>query len=285
MAVPSVLLETVMIEADIGPVTRRVAELFRTSGLAPFGVKKEVGIPASATRKGVKVEAYDDYRLGLGAACADTVIVKDVDGTPRVPLIRRAQPPFGGTWWIMGGVIFNFRPVEHFLLWKVHRECGLETCAIDEFVQKYDLADDQCSCNGIHMVGYLGFVRTAADDTVDPRKVCDTFNVCGMTVIHGNTQELYHDKDHSAIRWVSMEELTPGSCGHWYPEWAARKALEVYNRALGVEHVIERSLKRNEAMEGMRAIDNAQAQAWGGDVPLHKRIADDLRKAGLVDDS
>lgn len=220
------LLETLILENDKRVLVRRVEKLLSTNiVVAQPDAQMNIEIPVSATRKGVAQPVYDNYRLGLVSACADVVIVKD----GKVPLIRRAQPPFGDTWWIMGGAIFNFRPIHQFLLWKIYRECGLEKCTIDEFITKYNLTDDQYSCDGVHFVGYLGVARTAADDTTDPSKVCDTLNVCGMAVLT-TTKTLYHDKDHSAIRWVGREDLRddPNLCGHWYPQWAAQKALDIY---------------------------------------------------------
>lgn len=220
------LLETLILENDNRVLVRRVGAVLSGNFFARRAADMEINIiPVTATRKGVAQPVYDNYRLGLVSACADVVIVKD----GKVPLIRRAQSPFGDTWWIMGGAIFNFRPIHQFLLWKIYRECGLEKCTIDEFIAKYNLTDDQYSCEGVHFVGYLGVARTAADDTTDPSKVCDTLNVCGMAVVT-TTRTLYHDKDHSAIRWVESEDLKsdPDLCGHWYPQWAAKKALDIY---------------------------------------------------------
>lgn len=220
------LLEKVLFEGDYRSVLRRIEAVLR-GGTGPKEADNRLNIrvPVSATRKGVTQPAYDGYRLGLVSACADVVIVKD----GKVPLIRRAQPPFGGMWWIMGGAVFNFRPIHQFLLWKIYKECGLDTLGIEEFIAKYKLTDADYSCEGVHFVGYLGCARTAAEDTTDPAKVCDTLNVCGMAMIT-TKRDLYHDKDHSAIRWVDREDLEkePNLCGHWYPQWAASKALDVY---------------------------------------------------------
>jgi hypothetical protein len=227
-----VLLETVILEADDQPLIRRTSTLLKMGILPVAGPKlMPVRVPASATRKGVSGNVYDEYRLGLASACTDAVLVKMVSGNPKVPLIRRAQPPFAGAWWITGGANYTYRPVPHFALWKVHKEYGLDTSDIDEFVTKHGLADDECSYKGVHIIGPIGFVRTAADDTGDPAKVCDTFNLCVLAVIHGNEQELCHDKDHSDIWWMGKHDLEPGCCGHWYPEWAVRKALGIVQQA------------------------------------------------------
>ncbi len=80
------------------------------------GRLESVPIPPEATRQGVTGDVYDAYRRGLSSACADVVLVQVKDGVPKVPLIRRARPPFGGYWWIMGGGIFTLRPIDHVLL-------------------------------------------------------------------------------------------------------------------------------------------------------------------------
>lgn len=211
-------------------LVNRVVEILSLEKHRPrtLNVHRAVRIPPEATRAGVSGDVYDAYRLGLASACADVVLVMEVDGEPRVPLIRRARPPFGGCWWIMGGVIFNFRPVQQFLAWKVYRECGLEDLSLDEFVQAHNLADDQYSCGDVEIIGCLGVCRTAAEDTVG--KVCDTVNLCYMAIYRG-TQELHHDKDHTSVRWVGEKDLQPGFCGHWYPEWAATRAIEIYRSA------------------------------------------------------
>lgn len=224
-----VALETVIVESPEAPLIALVRSLRRT----PDAVRNHlpanhrvVRIPSAATRVGVPGNVYDGYRLGLACACADVVLVREAPGgLPHVPLLRRARPPFEGYWWLMGGAIFNFRPIQHFLMWKVYRECGLEDVEIEEFVQKHALADTQYSCEDLDIVGCLGVCRTAAEDTVG--KVCDTTNFCYMGIYRGD-RELYHDKDHSDIRWVAERDLTPGSYGHWYPEWAVSRALRIY---------------------------------------------------------
>lgn len=152
------------------------------------------------------------------------------DGQPKVPLIRRARPPFGDCWWIMGGVVFNFRPIQQFLLWKVRTECGLTEATIDEFVAEHALDDHAYSCSDVHIVGCLGTYRTPAEDTTDPTRVCDTINLCYMGVLTGD-QEIRHDTDHTNARWMDTDGLIAGSCGSWYPEHVARVALDIYTRA------------------------------------------------------
>lgn len=154
-------------------------------------------------------------------------LVQEKDGVPKVPLILRGQPPFGGAWWIMGGVVFNLRPMHQFLLFKALGECGIAKMDIDDFVATYSLTDLSLSCGGVHIVGCLGVCRTVASDMAGTGKVCDTINACYMAIVDPDVP-LYHDKDHKGIRWATPEELTPDSCGHWYPAWAGLKALQIY---------------------------------------------------------
>lgn len=130
----------------------------------------------------------------------------------------------------MGGVVFNFRPIEQFLLWKAHTECGLTKATIDEFVTAHSLTDHAYSCGNVCIVGCLGTYRTPAEDTIDSTRVCDTINLCYMGVLTGN-QEIRYDTDHTNARWMDTEDLTAGSCGYWYPEHVAREALAIYTRA------------------------------------------------------
>ena len=185
----------------------------------------EHAIPSLST-DGVGGEAYDGYRFGLTSACADVVIVQEVDGEPKVPMILRAKPPFGKCWWIMGGAIFNYRSVHQFVSWKAVKETGLFQGSIEDFINESD------SNFGITVVGLLGDYRTPADDTEGTGKVCDTINLCYMAVCDPNV-ELHHDKDHSAVKWFSEEDLkAEDPCGHWYPAHVARRAIQIYKKAM-----------------------------------------------------
>lgn len=224
----TVVLERIILEAESSPLVNRVRRLLTYGpGDLSLVTHHSTRVAPGATRSGVTAEAYHAYRTGLASACADVVLVAERDGQPKVPLIRRARPPFGDCWWIMGGVVFNFRPVQQFLLWKAHTECGLTQATIDDFVAEHALHDHTYSCGGVHIVGCLGVYRTPAEDTTDPARVCDTINLCYMGIIQGD-QEIRYDQDHTNCRWMSAEDLTAGSCGYWYPEHVARFALGVY---------------------------------------------------------
>ncbi len=162
--------------------------------------------------------------MGLDSSCADVVLVQERDGVLSVPLIRRAKPPFQGMWWLTGGAIFNYRPVHQFLLWKALKEGGLTTLEIDDFVREKGLEDDTTSCGGIHIVGCFGVARTAAEDTDGLGLVCDTMNNCYLGIAERDVA-FHHDRAHDDIRWVTTDTL--GDLGHWYPEWAARRALDI----------------------------------------------------------
>lgn len=226
----SVLLERVVVEGADEPLIERTRQILAQQP-APFPIAHHLTkIAPGATRLGVPADDYHKYRKGLTSQCADVVLVAERGGEPKVPLIKRARPPFGECWWIMGGVVFNYRPIQQFLLWKAHTECGLTVEKLDEFIQSHGLADDAYSCGSVHIVGCLGTYRTAAEDTVDPERVCDTVNLCYMALFLGD-EEIRYDKDHTNCRWARVEELAEGSCGYWYPEHVARRAIRIYHEA------------------------------------------------------
>lgn len=228
---PTVLLERVVTEGPDEPLIQR-ARAILSGPVQSMGAPIQhfrTRVAPGATRTGVPAEDYHRYRKGLASKCADIVLVAERDGQPKVPLIKRARPPFGGCWWIMGGVVFNYRPIQQFLLWKAHTECGLTSATLEEFLAEHELADDTYSCGNIHVVGCLGEYRTAAEDTEDPERVCDTVNSCYMGIIQGD-QEIRYDKDHTNTRWTSLAELADGTCGYWYPEHVARRALSIYRQ-------------------------------------------------------
>lgn len=228
---PAVQLEHLILESLDDPLLRRCGSLLQKPMLetSPFP-HYPTRVAPGATRQGVSAEAYHAYRTGLAAACADVVLVAERERCARVALLRRARPPFGDCWWIMGGVVFNYRPIQQFLLWKAHTECGLTTLGIDEFVAQNRLDDCRYSCGDVHIVGCLGAYRTAAEDTTDPTRVCDTINLCYMALFTG-TGELRHDRDHTNARWASFADLEREPCGYWYPEHVARRALAIYTLA------------------------------------------------------
>lgn len=245
-AVLTVLLEHVIVEGPNEPLIEHAKNILCTHSFLFGGLPQERPIPhfptriaPAATRSGVSGEDYNRYRKGLTSQCADIVLVAERDGEPKVPLIKRARPPFGDCWWIMGGVVFNYRPVQQFLLWKAHTECGLTAKTLPEFIDEYALADNAYSCGNIHVVGCLGAYRTAAEDLDDPERVCDTVNLCYMGIILGD-QEIRYDRDHTNARWASLDGERPMGvqCGHWYPEHVGRRALEIYRRARGLLQLI-----------------------------------------------
>lgn len=228
---PTVLLERVIVEGPAEPLVARTREILasQTPATSPIA-HHETRIAPGATRAGVSAEDYHRYRKGLASQCADIVLVAQRDRQPKVLLIKWARPPFGACWWIMGGVVFNYRPVQQFLLWKAHTECGLTSVKLEEFIHEHALADDAYACGNVHIVGCLGTYRTAAEDTEDPERVCDTVNLCYLGIVLGD-QEIRYDQDHTNCRWSSEGELTEGSCGYWYPEHVARRALQIYEYA------------------------------------------------------
>lgn len=224
----TVALERIILEGDLSQLAERTRRLlaYGPDDLSLI-THERTRVAPGATRCGVAAETYHGYRLGLASACADVVLVAERGGQPKVPFLKRARPPFGDCWWIMGGVVFNYRPIQQFLLWKAHTECGITKAKIDEFVAEHALDDRQYSCGDVHIVGCLGAYRTPAEDTTDPAFVCDTINLCYMGVLTG-TQEIRYDTDHTNARWMSTSELIAGSCGYWYPEHVARRALDIY---------------------------------------------------------
>ena len=228
---PSVEVEGIILEAPDAVIVAAVKDYLmhgKENHLYPQGMKM-VKVPEEATRNGVPADAYDAYRFGLMSACADVVCVRDTNGTLEVPLISRARPPFEGGWWVQGGAVFNFRPIAHFILWRLFREAGLWTLGIDEFSMAYfEKRATGLSCRGVRLVvPPLGVYRTAAEDSL-PGKVCDTLNVACLTLWSADLP-FGHDKDHTALRWVTLPELkaNPNLCGHWNPQRLATRALQI----------------------------------------------------------
>ncbi|HLD07422.1 MAG TPA: hypothetical protein VJC16_07900 [Candidatus Nanoarchaeia archaeon] len=206
-----------------------------------------------ATRDGVKPEVYHAYRKGLPSACADVVLVRLTDGITAVPLIKRKAPPFAGCWWIMGGAIFSHRPIRQFLLWKVALETSItEEEDIDKWAQQHKLKDDDVSWKGIHIIGWLGTARTAASDMQGTGRVCDTINQCYLGLV---TQEhrFFPDQDHTDIAWRTT--VKPGDCNHWYPEWAAGKALRIVQAAYE-QHASQRRLGNERSLGSVTSLAN-----------------------------
>lgn len=280
---PTVLLEHVIVEGPDEPLIQRVRVILS-------GPVQRTGAPIrhfrtriapGATRAGVPAEDYHRYRKGLASKCTDIVLVAERDGQPKVPLIKRARPPFGDCWWIMGGVVFNYRPMQQFLLWKAHTECGLTSATMEEFIAEHELADDAYSCGNIHVVGCLGEYRTAAEDTDDHERVCDTVNSCYMGIILGD-QEIRYDKDHTNARWASDRDIEP--CGHWYPEHVARRALTIYGRAHTLLEggdpltgLIQGILDEQAAWDAAGSRYREYVEPPGGGAPLAQRVATAVR--------
>ena len=165
-------------------------------------------------------------------ACADIVLVQDREGEISVPLILRSQPPFKGCFWPQGGGIFNGRSVSEFLLWKASRELGLHNKTIDVFAKESPFSNTDvvhvCKEYGISIMDIMGVARTTAEaDDNAPDDVCDTVNLCYIGILDSNAS-VSHDKDHSQVKFFTREELVDSNpCGHWYPRWAALKAIDV----------------------------------------------------------
>lgn len=219
----TVLVETIVLEAPDEEIVDSVRRCFGNDSLIPYiNRMKKVRVPKEATRTGVAANTYDDYRLSLISACADVVCVWDTDGKMEVPLISRAKPPFQGGWWVQGGAIFNFQMIAQFALWKLYKEAGQTTDDFDTFI----------SCaphrGSVRLIAPpLGIYRTAAEDSA-PGKVADTLNVAYLA-LWPTELRFGHDKDHTAVRWVTLPELLADGylCGHWYPQYLATRALRI----------------------------------------------------------
>ena len=61
-----------------------------------------------------------------------------------------------------------------------------------------------------------------------PGKVGDTLNLAYLALWPAELP-FGHDKDHTAMRWVTLPELLADKdlCGHWYPQRLAIRALEI----------------------------------------------------------
>lgn len=223
-------LETVFFEHSILNLAADIDAVALSKPVRARPQLASVDVNSQATRCGVGGEHYDGYRLGLAGACADIVLVRD-GAEPAVPMIYRKNPPFGKTWWIMGGAVHNFRAVHHFLLFKALTEGGIlkDVKTASEFYVKYDLGADDWSLGGVNIIGLMGLYRTPAEDQAGTGKVCDTINQCYLGLLdHG--VDVWHDKDHEQVRWFTWEELANSNM-HWYPKRVAMRALEAFEFA------------------------------------------------------
>ena len=231
---PWVEVEGIILEAPDTTLVAIVKDCLvngKGNHLFPQGMKR-VKVPEDATQRGVPAKAYDAYRLGLVSACADAVCVREIDGELQVPLLARANPPFQGGWWVQGGAIFNFRLITKFLLWKVLKEAGQRDGDIHGFLSEEHPLGPLWWHEDAHVIpAPLGVYRTAAEDSA-PGTACDTLNVAYI-VLWSAERPFGHDKDHTALRWVTLPELEadPNLCGHWYPQHLATRALQIVSRA------------------------------------------------------
>jgi len=228
----TILLERVLLEAAIETLIPAVRHQLTRSGQSWIieSDSQPVGVPPDAQRGWVSQDIYDAYRLGLTSSCADVVCVQNWKGKLRVLLQLRSKAPFSGVWWMQGGVVPNFRPIPHMLLWRIHAELGLSTEKLAAFVTKNRLADTDVSCRGVTIAGLIGVYRTTDSLAVDGR-VCDTINLCYLAILPGEFDVMF-DAAHSATKWVTKKDL--GSMPlHWYTERTVRRAFAIVEQAIG----------------------------------------------------
>ncbi|OHA32388.1 MAG: hypothetical protein A2928_00065 [Candidatus Taylorbacteria bacterium RIFCSPLOWO2_01_FULL_45_15b] len=125
------------------------------------------------------------------------------DGRHAVIASKRAVGKlFGGKWWMQGGAVHAYRSYTDFVAERAEKECGVRPV----------------------IQGLIGVFRTCAEDALG-----STMNLCYVGFVpHGELEAARHDGDHTAQKFLTMEDLLqlPESEQHWYPMTVFRIALQ-----------------------------------------------------------
>lgn len=163
--------------------------------------------PPAGISRGVPSENYEAYRSGLDSACADVVVCSiKKDREPVVLLSKRSRgKPFGGKWWIHGGALHCYRPVEEFLTERVEKECGLTP----------------------RIMALVAIARTCSYKVVG-----STLQPCFLGLVdYGDLSKAIVDCDHEAMKAFTKEEyqrLLPRET-HWYVNGVTMAAIDSLN--------------------------------------------------------
>ncbi len=171
------ILENQNLSAD-----RHKSARYRTSFIYKEDQTLTINNVPGPIRRGVDPDIYKSYRLGLDSACVDCVVTTLMpDGRPAVLLSRRAPGKcFGGCWWIHGGSLHAYRPIEAFIQDRVLAEVGIEPL-IDAVV---------------------GVYRTCAEDFF-----ASTLNLCVSGVVdYGSLTTACKDADHTALSLFTLDQ-------------------------------------------------------------------------------
>jgi len=153
----------------------------------------------------VSNETTGEWRESKVIACADVVITTRLsDDTPAVVASLRApNTPFGNCWWMQGGGIPGYTPLQKFVRDHAMKECGAE----------------------VKLEALIGFFYTNAEDhhqsTMQPCFV-------GSVPFDGLSEKLIADNQHADVRLLTLRDLgeLPKEQKHWYPATCFHAALE-----------------------------------------------------------
>lgn len=203
--------------------------------VAPFANQKVLAqtiIPAEARPGPVPEEAYHANRQGRVAACADVVAVSTHLRKPAVLLSRRTRTPMKGHWWVQGGTISCYTPVDCFLQWAFLRECGLLPRSLAKFTDfKFArMLRRRKVPKALHTVVrafavpcLLGVYRVPLNE------LPDAFAPVGLGIIKKSlVPKIGHDKDHDQIRWATERDIRRDTKLHAYVRHIVLRAFEVY---------------------------------------------------------
>ena len=161
--------------------------------------------PPEGITQGVPGDVYNAYRRGRDSACVDIMLcTRSPLGSAAVLLSKRASNVcFANKWWMYGGALGSYEPIEEFLAGRVEKECGIR--AKPEVL--------------------IGVYRTCAADFIG-----STLQPCyAARIPYGKaTAKATTDSAHSSVRLFTRSELEtiPIDEQHWYPMRVARLVLD-----------------------------------------------------------
>lgn len=148
-------------------------------------------------------DAYKAYTHGRDRACIDLVLCTRAPDGPAVALSKRNKDnSYGDLWWVYGGALPAYTPIEEFITKRAEHESGVATAP----------------------QVLVGVYRIGAPDRVDSAiTVCFAAEVPYVELV----QKMRTDEAHQEMRLFTLQELEslPPQEKHWYPMRVAQLAL------------------------------------------------------------
>lgn len=192
-------------------------------------VLAETIIPADACPGWVEPEVFQPYARGKPRVCADVVSISTHLGKPTVLLSRRKGKPMKGHWWVQGGGISGYVPVDRFLQWAFLRECGLLPAAPDDltdFKFAMKIMKDLSAfpdTRRFRVPCLIGVYRAPLNE------LPDAFVPVGLGIIKKSlVPKIGHDRDHDQIRWATEYEIRRDKHLHPYVQHIVLRAFKVF---------------------------------------------------------